>query len=59
MDAGAKATGREPSRGATRERRGGALDPRLLRYARTTRRFVVLAVAVGGPPPCWSWPRPS
>ena len=23
-------------------------DPRLLRYARTTRRFVVLAVAVGG-----------
>ena len=48
MDAGAKATGRESSRGATRERRGGALDPRLLRYARTTRRFVVLAVAVGG-----------
>ena len=48
MDAGAKATGRDPSHGATRERRGGALDPRLLRYARTTRRFVVLAVAVGG-----------
>ncbi len=48
MDAGAKATERDRSRGATRERRGGALDPRLLRYARTTRRFVVLAVAVGG-----------
>ena len=48
MDAGAKATGRDPSHGATRERRGGALDSRLLRYARTTRRFVVLAVAVGG-----------
>ena len=27
---------------------GGALDPRLLRYARTTRRFVVLAIAIGG-----------
>jgi len=48
VDAGAKATGRDPSHGATRERRGGALDSRLLRYARTTRRFVVLAVAVGG-----------
>ena len=34
--------------GHGRERRGGALDPRLLRYATTTRRFVVLAVAVGG-----------
>jgi ATP-binding cassette, subfamily C, bacterial CydCD len=30
------------------ERHGGPLDPRLLRTARTTRRFVVLAVAVGG-----------
>ncbi len=29
-------------------RRGGPLDPRLLRYARTTRGFVVLAIAVGG-----------
>lgn len=36
-----------PSR-PTRDRRGGALDPRLLRTARTTRRFVVLAVLVGG-----------
>ena len=26
----------------------GPFDPRLLRYARTTRRFVVLAIAVGG-----------
>ena len=48
MDAGAKAIERDPSRDATRERRGGALDPRLLKYAHTTRRFVVLAVAVGG-----------
>jgi ATP-binding cassette, subfamily C, bacterial CydCD len=48
VDAGAKATERDPSLGATRERRGGALDPRLLQHARTTRRFVVLAVAVGG-----------
>jgi ATP-binding cassette, subfamily C, bacterial CydCD len=30
------------------ERRGGPLDPRLLRTARTTRSFVVLVVAVGG-----------
>jgi ATP-binding cassette subfamily C protein CydCD len=29
-------------------RRGGPFDPRLLRYARTTRRFIVLAVGVGG-----------
>ena len=28
--------------------RRGALDPRLLRYARTTRRFVVQAIAIGG-----------
>ncbi len=31
-----------------RDRRGGPLDPRLLRTARVTRRFVVLAVAIGG-----------
>jgi ATP-binding cassette subfamily C protein CydCD len=36
-----------PSR-PPRDRRGGPLDPRLLRSARTTRRFVVLAVGVGG-----------
>jgi ATP-binding cassette, subfamily C, bacterial CydCD len=29
-------------------RRAGPLDPRLLRYAQTTRRFLVLAVATGG-----------
>ena len=29
-------------------KRTGALDPRLLHYARTTRRFVVLAACVGG-----------
>lgn len=33
---------------ARRERRGGPLDPRLLHYARTTRRFLFLAVAIGG-----------
>ncbi len=36
-----------PSRRA-RDRRGGPLDPRLLRTARSTRRFLVLAVAIGG-----------
>jgi ATP-binding cassette, subfamily C, bacterial CydCD len=40
-------TGGAPPR-RKRERRGGPLDPRLLRTARTARRFVVLAVAVGG-----------
>ncbi len=29
-------------------RRGGPLDPRLLRYGRATRRFLVLTVAIGG-----------
>ena len=48
MDAAAQATERDASPGHGRDRRGGALDPRLLRYAKTTRRFVVLAVAVGG-----------
>ena len=46
MDASAQATKEHPPSG--RERRGGPLDPRLLRYARTTRRFLVLAVAIGG-----------
>ncbi len=41
MDAGAKASVGGPSR-------GGALDPRLLRYARSTRRFIAQAIAVGG-----------
>ncbi len=31
-----------------RERRSGPLDPRLLRYAHTTRHFVVLSVVIGG-----------
>ena len=44
----AQATERDTSPGHGPDRRGGALDPRLLRYAKTTRRFVVLAVAVGG-----------
>jgi thiol reductant ABC exporter CydD subunit len=48
VDAAAQATKEHPPSGPVRERRGGPLDPRLLRYARTTRRFLVLAVAVGG-----------
>ena len=46
MDASAQATKEHPTSG--RERRGGPLDPRLLQYAHTTRRFLVLAVAIGG-----------
>jgi ATP-binding cassette, subfamily C, bacterial CydCD len=38
---------REPAGPASRGR-SGPFDPRLLRYARSTRRFVVLSVAVGG-----------
>ncbi len=41
-----KATAPEGSAGS--RRRSGALDPRLLHYARSTRRFVALSVAVGG-----------
>jgi ATP-binding cassette, subfamily C, bacterial CydCD len=48
VDAAAQATERDSSPGHGRDHHGGALDPRLLRYAKTTRRFVVLAVAVGG-----------
>ena len=48
MDAGAKASEGAPPRGSARGRSGGALDPRLLRYARSTRRFIGLAIAVGG-----------
>jgi thiol reductant ABC exporter CydD subunit len=47
VDAAAQATKEHPS-SPRQERRGGPLDPRLLRYARTTRRFLVLAVAIGG-----------
>lgn len=47
MEKGATATG--PDRLTPRARRGGGpLDPRLLHYARSTRRFVGLSVAVGG-----------
>ena len=46
MDAGAKATAQPVGR--SRERRGGPLDPRLLDYAHTTRRFIVLAIGIGG-----------
>ena len=35
------------SRSDPARRQGGALDPRLLRYARTTRRFLVLSVCIG------------
>ena len=44
MKAQANVTGRAPSAPV---RRSGPLDPRLLRYARTTRHFVVLAVLIG------------
>ena len=44
MTAQAKATEGAPS---APTRRSGPLDPRLLRYARTTRRFVVLSVLIG------------
>jgi thiol reductant ABC exporter CydD subunit len=47
VDAAAQATKEQPPP-ARRDRRGGPLDPRLLHYARTTRRFLVLAVAIGG-----------
>jgi len=48
VDGAAQATKRDTSSGRVKGRRGGALDPRLLRYAGTTRRFLILAVAVGG-----------
>jgi thiol reductant ABC exporter CydD subunit len=48
VDVAAQATAEHPSSNRTRKRRGGALDPRLLHYARTTRSFLVLAVAIGG-----------
>ncbi len=48
MDAAAQATKEHPPSDRAQERRGGPLDPRLLHYASTTRRFLVLAVAIGG-----------
>lgn len=47
MQAAAQGTTEAPSGPVTASRRG-ALDPRLLRYAHATRRFLVLAVVVGG-----------
>jgi ATP-binding cassette subfamily C protein CydCD len=47
VDAAAQATKEHLPSGRTRERRGGPLDPRLLQYAHTTRRFLVLAVVIG------------
>lgn len=51
MIGGAKATGQAPSASppaAGRKRRaGGAFDPRLLRFARSTRRFLALTVGIG------------
>ena len=48
MDAASQATKEHPPSGRTGDRRGGPLDPRLLRYTATTRRFLVLAVVIGG-----------
>ncbi len=44
VDATARATKEHPPP----TRRGGPLDPRLLHYAHATRRFLVLAIAIGG-----------
>jgi ATP-binding cassette subfamily C protein CydCD len=44
----ATATTRDQLVHPRRARRGGALDPRLLHYARATRRFLLLSVGVGG-----------
>ena len=38
----------KPVAPASSARRGGPFDPRLLHYAQTTRRFIVLAVGIGG-----------
>ena len=40
-------------------RRTRPLDPRLLRYAESTRRFIVLAMAAAPRAPPWSSPRPG
>lgn len=47
MDAAAQAT-KGHGHTVRRERRGGALDPRLLRYARSARHFLILAIGIGG-----------
>ena len=48
MNMPAQATKEHAPSGRPRVRRGGPLDPRLLRYAWTTRRFLTLTVAIGG-----------
>jgi ATP-binding cassette subfamily C protein CydCD len=48
VDPAAQATKEHLPSNRTGKRRGGPLDPRLLRYTRTTRSFLVLAVAIGG-----------
>jgi len=45
---GRRPRARSGDRGGDRGRGGGPLDPRLLAYARSTRRFLGLSVAVGG-----------
>ena len=47
MSATATAT-QHLERSATSGRKGGALDPRLLEYTRSTRAYLILSVAVGG-----------
>jgi ATP-binding cassette, subfamily C, bacterial CydCD len=47
MEEAPMATERTPTPPRGTSRRSGALDPRLLHYARTTRRFLVLSVVVG------------
>ncbi len=47
MDAAAQTT-EDDAAGPARGRRTGPLDPRLLQYTRSTRRFLTLAVALGG-----------
>jgi ATP-binding cassette, subfamily C, bacterial CydCD len=47
MEEAPMATERTPTPPGRNGRRSGALDPRLLHYARSTQRFLVLSVAVG------------
>ena len=47
MDAAAQAT-EDDAAGPARGRSTGPLDPRLLQYTRSTRRFLILAVVIGG-----------
>jgi ATP-binding cassette subfamily C protein CydCD len=47
VDGAAQAT-EDDAAGPARGRRTGPLDPRLLQYTRSTRRFLILAVVIGG-----------